>query len=487
MAQAMLLDEDVMKTLLEDLPEFEEDGCDIDLTTKAIEAFNAIAASVNNNQDQTVSYVESHDTVEKSAQQTGGLVDYEMSEEASNSSTSSTESEDEQPQKKTAPRKFKTTPNKDQHPIVLQRAFSGKSKEVRTSTYTSDVSHLNVYSDPQDKWARQGAHMSRKRTREPDYCKSKVEKIYYNNSGNKKMMGCNTFKRNSYIQHCFQKMRLEPNNVRFTKDCSMFLDGVTDNIFIRAPKTVQNNSVVFQSENLNDRYILKLAEMGMVNKSLECKIAPLELLQVNFHAIRAFATQSKNVAAYINLRKDTMACGTLQTLALFLEETMQYAQLCVENNIHLSDSADIILSTAPFLSHQIMFKLKNILCCVEKDRNCSAVCRQITYLICSCNRLVDAGALLQEVKIMSNLQLLIVCCLTVPSLYQAHLFDNLEILDYFKEILDFYKPGTISGICHSLYAKQPCSGPKSAECAGTLAATIGSNVSTQGLLFFPGP
>lgn len=239
-----------------------------------------------------------------------------------------------------------------------------------------------------------------------------------------------------------------------------------------------------QPERFTDAMVNKLIERAASNQDLTNKTVTESRLDVKFAAMQAFFRKSVNRDWWVSTRKETMACSGANILCMFLDETLTWAKLCHKNRVDIQNSGnDIILNTASFLASQLCFKVKQTLPCFLFEPYQQALARQLCYLVCSGHRFFDAGSLLEEVIVDSDVNLVLALAITVPML-MLPLQEGTPPPKLFLKYLEMYQPGMVSALFDR--ALQTHSARcKSRFCASSVRAMVGPTGLTKGLFFAP--
>ncbi|AMA67413.1 multifunctional expression regulator [Vespertilionid gammaherpesvirus 1] len=239
----------------------------------------------------------------------------------------------------------------------------------------------------------------------------------------------------------------------------------------------------FEHEMFTDSVIQAMVNNGRENLELLAKTVSMRKIREQFLIVKKFATSSHNFTKWVNLRKSSIQNHGFLTMVAFLEETIAWVKLNLENSVDIVAERDIIIETVSTLCIEMMQKLKTVLCCLEDERKYIAVEKQLCYLVCGANRYTDAGYLLKTIKAATPMSIFMAYVLAVPMMMYTNHFVP-EVYDHFCKYIRLYEPGTLCSLCNLLFASISPMCIKE-KCDGNIQAVLGSDICSRGLFFMP--
>lgn len=238
-------------------------------------------------------------------------------------------------------------------------------------------------------------------------------------------------------------------------------------------------------EKYTDNLVKRCIEWAMHSSRLQDKSIPVDSIGNHFHNLQCFTQNSINKEAWNVLRKGTILSGDLVTLTAFADEMLMWLQLNMDYGADWKLCRDdIIMSAAPDLCNQILFKVKTMIKCFLPTHYQQTLVRQLCYLICSGDRLKDAANLLQELVMDFQMGMYVTYVMTPYAFLYSQTVPGCTFGPYFTKCLKQYEPGMAMGLLNSII-KNHYDECTSKTCSNNTTCTLGSGVENRGLFFFP--
>lgn len=240
-------------------------------------------------------------------------------------------------------------------------------------------------------------------------------------------------------------------------------------------------------ERFTDTLVRRCTEWGMISSSLQDKSIVCDHIVSHFHSMQNFAQNTLNKEIWNCMRKETIMTTGLVTLCAFADEMMFWLQVNMDYGVQWKLCRDdAIMSMAPNMCTQALFKLRDMVSCFLEEKHKQAIVKQVCYLICLGDRLKEAASLLQELRFDFQFGLLVLLLVAPYAFLYSQSVPQCNFAPYFTKCVKEYKPGAVTGLLNSIVRDHHAK-CKSRACSNNVTCLLAPGHSNQGLFFFPLP
>ncbi|ARW78119.1 multifunctional expression regulator [Common bottlenose dolphin gammaherpesvirus 1 strain Sarasota] len=239
-----------------------------------------------------------------------------------------------------------------------------------------------------------------------------------------------------------------------------------------------------QAEKYTDGMVKSMLDKACSHSDLVSKSIPRDKIAARYEAIKSFLQNSINRDTWVSVRKEEIAHSGLVNLIAFMEETISWLQIKLENiPEYEKPRGDIILSCSSFLCKQIMSSLRPLAQCCLRDPGERAIFARLSQLVIE-GRVLHAGLFLQTLTLKFHLGILAAMAITPYILLQPDLPRHVDPAPHMSKFITAYRPGYLMGLLNTII-QQHDGHCKSQSCRSDVKATVISEPACKGLFFFP--